>query len=65
MDKHTEEQITQVIHGRIETHTMEDGTRVFPIETDNQSMGGSGMSDIEAWEDLVRSADQVGWRLEE
>ena len=66
MDRHNDaEQIADMIGGRIDRHTMDDGTRVFSIETDDQGVSGSGTSDDEAWEDLVRSAYQAGWRLEE
>lgn len=66
MDKQSEaQQIADAIGGRIDKHTMEDGTRVFSIETDDHAASGSGMSDDEAWGDLVAKANEIGWRLEE
>ena len=65
MDKQTEaERIADAIGGHIEKHTMEDGTRVFSIATDDQAVTGSGLSDESAWADLISSAAEVGWGLE-
>lgn len=59
------EQIAEMVGGHIDKHTMDDGTHVYSIETDDQGVVGSGLTEDEAWADLVDRADEVGWRLED
>lgn len=58
-------EIADMVGGRIEQTTLDDGTHVKSIETDDQAVVGSDLDENEAWADLVDKADEVGWRLGE